>query len=64
MGIKAKIIAKAFLGHKNIFTNLIEKKLTGAPTNNSRIGTLCYNSADDDCYIATDAAGTWVKINS
>lgn len=64
MSIKAKILDKAFLGRKRIFNNSIEKLTTGAPASSVPIGTLCYNSYDDDCYIATDAAGTWVKINA
>lgn len=64
MSLKARIIDKAFAGRKNVFQNVVEKTTTGAPANSIQIGTLTWNSYDGDAYIATDAAGTHVKINA
>lgn len=64
MSLKSAIINKAFKGRKGIFTNVIEKTDTGAPSNSVQIGTLTWNSYDEDAYIATDASGTHVKINA
>ncbi len=66
MSVKGKIIDVAFGGRKNIWSNLIVKVLTGAPgaALGTRVGLLCYNSFDDDCYICTVKATTWVKINA
>lgn len=49
---------------RNIFQNCRIKTTTGAPSDASPVGTLLYNSYDDDCYVCTVAAGTWVKINA
>ena len=62
MSLKARITDKAFAGRKNIFANVIEVAAT--PTASKPIGTLAWDSTNGNAYIATDAAGTWVKINA
>ena len=66
MSVKGQIINKAFGGRRNIWSNLIVKTTTGAPSGalGTQVGILCYNSYDDDCYICTVLSTTWVKINS
>ena len=64
MSLESAIRNKAFAGVKNIWKNVVEKTDTGAPSNNIPTGTLTWNSYDSDAYIATDAAGTHVKINA
>jgi len=35
----------------------------GVPSENAlHIGEICIDTANDDVYIATDTAGTWVKL--
>ena len=65
MSLKSSIINKAFIGRKNVFSNILEKTTTGAPSGyTAPVGTLCWNSYDLDAYICTVASTTWVKINA
>jgi len=66
MGLKACIENKAFAGRKGALgsPDIINKATTGAPSSAAKVGTLCWNSYDEDSYICTVAAGTWVKINA
>lgn len=53
---------KAFLGRPPGSHNVLEA--AGVPDEAADVGILCYDSTNDDCYICTEAAGTWVKINA
>ncbi len=62
-----QIVKKAFSGNQRIKggkPRVIVKDTTGAPAVAAKVGTLCWNAYDDDAYICTVAAGTWVKINA
>jgi hypothetical protein len=61
------IVDKAFYGNPRIKAGRPEciiKTTTGAPSSAAKVGTLCWNSYDEDAYICTVATGTWVQINA
>lgn len=66
MGLKAAIEIKAFVGRRGVLGNvdIIKKTTTGAPSSAAKVGTLCWNTYDEDAYICTVASGTWVKLNA
>lgn len=67
LGTWGTIVNKAFYGNKKIKggrPECIVKKDTGAPSSVAQVGTLCWNSYDENAYICTVASGTWVKINA
>lgn len=62
-GNRKNLIEKVFGGTKDPFEHLTQR--AGVPTHNARsIGEICWDSSNEDYYIATDVAGTWVKINA
>ena len=64
-GIWQKICEKAFTGNGAVMHgNPNCTMTTGVPTHNVPIGTLNWDVTNSDAYIATDASGTWVKINA
>ncbi len=65
VGLKHAIITKAFKGRADIFNKIYA--VTASPNGtltSGFIGALAYDETNDDCYIATDASTTWVKINA
>lgn len=59
------LVKKAFQHNKGILhgnPNLIVTD--GVPDDSLPLGTLCWDVTNSDGYIATDGAGTWVKINA
>jgi len=62
MSAYREILRKAFGGRANIFDNVIIS--TAAPTSANKIGTLCWDKTNENAYICTVAAGTWVAINA
>ena len=64
-GVWQTIAQKAFRGNQRIMRGKPHCTVsTGAPTHSTKIGTLNWDITNSDAYIATDAAGTWVKINA
>ena len=64
-GVWRAIVNKAFQFNKGIMhgnPNIIVS--AGVPNTNEALGTLCWDVTNSDAYIATDGAGTWVKINA
>ena len=63
MGLKTTIIDKAFGGRQDIWQNVITN--AGIPSSiTAPVGTLCWDTTNEDAYICTVADTTWVKINA
>ena len=63
MSLYTEFITKVFGGH-DMCWNRIETN-AGVPTHNAEHkGIICYDTTNKDYYIATDAVGTWVKMNA
>ena len=63
MSVRRAVIEKAFGGYEDPLSKCI--KGAGVPSSNAkRIGIIYYDTTNDNCYIATDTSGTWVKINA
>lgn len=65
MSAWSNVIAKAFTGNQKIAKGHPDVQMSdGVPTAHAKVGTLCWDYTNEDAYISTDKAGTWVKINS
>ena len=63
-GVRNAIVKKAFNGHANIWKNIIVTTASPNGTATGAVGWLCWDETNEDAYICTAAASTWVKINA
>ena len=60
-----KVVDKAFSGNAGIKIGKPNVLISaGVPDSAAKVGTLCWDSTNNDAYICTVASGTWVKINA
>jgi hypothetical protein len=67
MAKMSKIWKEAFKGNRRICAgrpNVLLKTTTGAIASAAPVGTLCYNTFDNQVHICTVATGTWVRIEA